>query len=1253
MPRQRPKERPKAPPPPSPSEEEDEEDSEENLYEEAEALRLKTPSPELEEPPRKKRRDAGAGRAVSPDVSKYKKEKKRKKEKKEGKEGQKQRSYRDRPRRRELSQSGLSQSGLSQSQASMPWPYAWPMPMHMPAMAMPAAHAAPSKASVFKPGAPMPPQITAAPAIPTLHSVMTGEVQLLTPKGALVLLSDDSPQRYVEGLLRRRSDERPAILGAKLYVKVVRIEAGMVIVDARGVDQDTGKDQDPEHDQAEVEEWVDVPVNLVGRIIGKKGERIRQICDDTGADLRFDGGPAEVGQAPGANTKKTTGGAGDDMRKFLEAAQDDDEDVEMQDEPQVPKGSGDDLRAFLEEAKAGSAPPAGQEATEEQEEDEAEDYAEDLAAFLQEVKADKTTDAAPKGRRNFVPAVEFVAYNLENWDEMLYRKMGEAGVTLVYPENLTIIDKEGNAVEIAKGLRHRHFPIRVRYILTSDTYAPEKVSTAEDATAEDAPAAAQTEDPGDVPAEDGKNSKAASKPSTPRPEAICISGAENLTKMHLDEVLEAKSLPEMVAVEHISKSSMVVSFRSASDAKAALDSLGKGFDDVEHGSKEGPGLYRARHGLLKFRLATSADVKAKTNRFKHAPKEEYQRLRINGDAKEVKQAKKIVLDFLDEFSGRGMRGLVHERFLRGIEDVEESFEVPPGKIGRLIGKGGENIKKMEDMSGARLRVLPAAEEGGEQRLLVSGAPDKVEKAKELLRPFIPTLGSVDPKASGVPLRKRLQEEEEAEEEVAGGEELRGRRHRAAEVLESAARREGRTDGRASERPKSRDSSTSSGTRVKRLREKKRAISMQEYQAMLKKQKELDAAAARAEEAAQAAAAHARRTAEEDKRRKEEAALDNYDWEEETGPSAAIGRLALTSFGAGKVSRTVVNPAGRRFVSFQLLAGGVVQVPETTARLWLASVDGAVGAKVSAPQPWDEQVDGKGKPPPPPGASWVISEAEAQGRRLAFRLASPAELFPRFVEASQLSRWPRTESVIYLVELCTTPQSVGHVAPFRHDYRKSERTYAKGDTLVVEGCRPGLQDLGVVRKVLLGDKGAKVAALVAAKKDAPESTGTLGLAFQRGGPTEAKRREGLSGLERMVLPLLAARLPASARALGVGASLDGTFLRFFLRLVGQSEQALNAASSGAAAAAAAVGAMLGCQTEVLASTGPEEPEAEPPTQQAHQEEPKKKAKPAKEKRKTASGAKKKAKEKKAAAEESSSSESSESSSGDFLLAMAKR
>ena len=55
---------------------------------------------------------------------------------------------------------------------------------------------------------------------------------------------------------------------------------------------------------------------------------------------------------------------------------------------------------------------------------------------------------------------------------MLYHKMGQAGVSLVYPENLSITDKDGKAVDIERGLRQKHFPIRVRYILTSDTFAP-------------------------------------------------------------------------------------------------------------------------------------------------------------------------------------------------------------------------------------------------------------------------------------------------------------------------------------------------------------------------------------------------------------------------------------------------------------------------------------------------------------------------------------------------------------------------------------------------------------------------------------------------------------------------------------------------------------------------------------------------------------------------------------------------------------
>ena len=36
--------------------------------------------------------------------------------------------------------------------------------------------------------------------------------------------------------------------------QVVRIEAGMVIVDTKDVDQEVGKDLDPEHEKAEVED---------------------------------------------------------------------------------------------------------------------------------------------------------------------------------------------------------------------------------------------------------------------------------------------------------------------------------------------------------------------------------------------------------------------------------------------------------------------------------------------------------------------------------------------------------------------------------------------------------------------------------------------------------------------------------------------------------------------------------------------------------------------------------------------------------------------------------------------------------------------------------------------------------------------------------------------------------------------------------------------------------------------------------------
>ena len=98
--------------------------------------------------------------------------------------------------------------------------------------------------------------------------------------------------------------------------------------------------------------------------------------------------------------------------------------------------------------------------------------------------------------------------------------------------------------------------------------------------------------------------------------------------------------------------------------------------------------------------------------------------------------------------------------------------------------------------------------------------------------------------------------------------------------------------------------------------------------------------------------------------------------------------------------------------------------------------------------------------------------------------------------------------------------------------------------------------------------------------------------------------------------LAARLPSGASALGAGCSLDGTFIRFFVRLPEAEKSAESPLQQQAAAAAAAVGALLGCLTEIFASFGV--PQVAPDAVDMRQ-----KAKDAKAKRKAREKAKKKA------------------------------
>jgi len=195
---------------------------------------------------------------------------------------------------------------------------------------------------------------------------------------------------------------------------------------------------------------------------------------------------------------------------------------------------------------------------------------------------------------------------------------------------------------------------------------------------------------------------------------------------------------------------------------------------------------------------------------------------------------------------------------------------------------------------------------------------------------------------------------------------------------------------------------------------------------------------------------------------------------------------------------------------------------------------------------------------------------------------------KLVSSEEIQQWPRAESRIYLVELSTTPSSVGHVAPYRHDYRKAREPYKKGDLVVLEGIKPGTQDVGTIRKVLTGEKGEQLAATIAQNSTSGggPATGMRRLLWRCSGLEQARREGQAATLEKTVLPLLAARLPDGAEAIGVGASLDGFFLRLFVHMQAQS----GPTRQKSAAAAAALGALLGCETELLAAEAPPAPAA---------------------------------------------------------------
>ena len=115
-------------------------------------------------------------------------------------------------------------------------------------------------------------------------------------------------------------------------------------------------------------------------------------------------------------------------------------------------------------------------------------------------------------------------------------------------------------------------------------------------------------------------------------------------------------------------------------------------------------------------------------------------MRITGTTKEMveKTRKKVEQIISDEqralsYQNRAMVDVTEVRLVvrgRVMRDAEQVISVPSGKVGLVMGRGGETIRKICLVSGAHCQVDKTAPlSAKEKNILIKGRPDAVERAK--------------------------------------------------------------------------------------------------------------------------------------------------------------------------------------------------------------------------------------------------------------------------------------------------------------------------------------------------------------------------------------------------------------------------------------------------------------------------------------------------------------------------------------------
>lgn len=129
-------------------------------------------------------------------------------------------------------------------------------------------------------------------------------------------------------------------------------------------------------------------------------------------------------------------------------------------------------------------------------------------------------------------------------------------------------------------------------------------------------------------------------------------------------------------------------------------------------------------GIIGSRGANVNDVRLRSGCKVQVEKtEDVCRVHIEGTADQVENAKALVRQLAEEQGGAPRRG--------SAMDVEEDLELPRSMIGRVIGKGGETIQRLQRDSGAKLDVN-TKDDRDPVVLRISGARDAIARARALV-----------------------------------------------------------------------------------------------------------------------------------------------------------------------------------------------------------------------------------------------------------------------------------------------------------------------------------------------------------------------------------------------------------------------------------------------------------------------------------------------------------------------------------------